>query len=309
MNYTYILRCADDTLYCGWTNDLQKRLFAHNAGTGAKYTKSRRPVTLAYYELHESKQTAMQREAAIKKLPRQKKLALLQTPCAPLQRTVAGYPVSVFAPPQPTSDLVYLLTDDEDAAAVFALLREPKPVLVAVSGFDWNADLTPWSAPALTKKAPPFAGNAAAFLNTLTHGIVPETEQILDLSDPNRCLCGYSLAGLFALWALYHTDTFPYAVSASGSLWYDGFVPFAKTHPLCAVPKRVDLSLGDKEKCTKNARMAAVEDATLAIQHSLQNAGVSVSFTHNPGGHFQHPAQRLADAINRIYHTTEEAQQ
>ena len=56
MNYTYILHCADGTLYCGWTNDLKKRLHAHNSGTGAKYTKSRRPVTLAYYEAFGTKQ-------------------------------------------------------------------------------------------------------------------------------------------------------------------------------------------------------------------------------------------------------------
>ena len=55
MNYTYILTCADGTLYCGWTNDLDKRLKAHNAGRGAKYTKSRRPVALSYYEAFETK--------------------------------------------------------------------------------------------------------------------------------------------------------------------------------------------------------------------------------------------------------------
>ena len=54
-NYAYLLRCADGTLYCGWTNDLEKRVVAHNAGTGAKYTKSRRPVELAYCEAFAAK--------------------------------------------------------------------------------------------------------------------------------------------------------------------------------------------------------------------------------------------------------------
>ena len=54
MNYTYLLKCADDTLYCGWTNPLDKRLKAHNDGKGAKYTKARRPVSLAYYEIFET---------------------------------------------------------------------------------------------------------------------------------------------------------------------------------------------------------------------------------------------------------------
>ena len=76
-NYTYLLRCADGSLYCGWTNDLEKRLAAHNAGTGAKYTKSRRPVELAYYETFATKHEAMSREAQIKRLTRQEKLALI----------------------------------------------------------------------------------------------------------------------------------------------------------------------------------------------------------------------------------------
>ena len=76
MNYTYILRCADGTLYTGWTNNLQKRVGLHNAGKGAKYTKSRLPVTLFYFETFETKEEAMRREAAIKRLNRDQKLAL-----------------------------------------------------------------------------------------------------------------------------------------------------------------------------------------------------------------------------------------
>ena len=59
MNYTYILTCADGTFYCGWTNDLDKRLKVHNQGKGAKYTKPRRPVVLSYYEAFETKAEAM----------------------------------------------------------------------------------------------------------------------------------------------------------------------------------------------------------------------------------------------------------
>lgn len=76
-NYTYILKCADGTLYCGWTNDLDKRLAAHNAGTGAKYTRTRRPVELIYHEVFATKQEAMSREAHIKKMTRQEKLNLI----------------------------------------------------------------------------------------------------------------------------------------------------------------------------------------------------------------------------------------
>lgn len=68
LNYTYMLKCSDGTLYTGWTNDLEKRVEAHNSGKGAKYTKARRPVELAYYEEFETKEQAMKREYAIKQL-------------------------------------------------------------------------------------------------------------------------------------------------------------------------------------------------------------------------------------------------
>ncbi len=77
MNYTYIVKCADGTLYCGWTNRLAERVAAHNAGKGAKYTRSRRPVELVYYEMFETKEEAMRREVQIKRLGRAAKMELI----------------------------------------------------------------------------------------------------------------------------------------------------------------------------------------------------------------------------------------
>ena len=78
MNWVcYLLECADDTLYCGITNDLEKRLAAHNAGTASKYTRARVPVELVFVEQCDGKSAALKREMAIKKLPRTKKLALI----------------------------------------------------------------------------------------------------------------------------------------------------------------------------------------------------------------------------------------
>ncbi len=78
MNYTYLLRCCDGTLYCGWTNHLEERVAAHNSGKGAKYTRARRPVALAYFEEFSTKSEAMKREAAIKRLSRSQKEALVE---------------------------------------------------------------------------------------------------------------------------------------------------------------------------------------------------------------------------------------
>jgi len=78
MNYVYILKCNDGTLYTGWTTDLEKRLQTHNSGLGAKYTRARLPVKLEYYEEYEEKSDALKREAAIKKLTREEKLKLIE---------------------------------------------------------------------------------------------------------------------------------------------------------------------------------------------------------------------------------------
>lgn len=75
--YTYMVRCADHSLYTGWTVALDQRVAAHNSGQGAKYTKSRRPVTLVYYEVFEDKRDAMRREYAIKQLTKKEKEKLV----------------------------------------------------------------------------------------------------------------------------------------------------------------------------------------------------------------------------------------
>lgn len=87
-NVTYILECSDHTLYTGWTNDIEKRLEAHNSGQGAKYTRGRRPVKLVYLEVHNTKQEAMKREAFIKRLPRIQKEELIQQYVAMLKENL-----------------------------------------------------------------------------------------------------------------------------------------------------------------------------------------------------------------------------
>ncbi len=78
MNYAYILECSDGSLYCGWTNDLEKRVADHNCGKGGKYTRSRLPVKLVYYETFATKEEAMSREWHIKQLSRKEKLKLIE---------------------------------------------------------------------------------------------------------------------------------------------------------------------------------------------------------------------------------------
>lgn len=80
MHYIYLVRCSDDSLYCGWTTDLKRRIDAHNGhiSGGAKYTRGRRPVTLVYAESFHQKQEAQRREYAIKRMAKTKKLRLIK---------------------------------------------------------------------------------------------------------------------------------------------------------------------------------------------------------------------------------------
>ena len=78
MPFVYIVRCADGTLYTGWTTDVTRRVAQHNAGRGARYTRMRRPVALVYREEMPDRSTAMRREAAIKKLDRERKERLVE---------------------------------------------------------------------------------------------------------------------------------------------------------------------------------------------------------------------------------------
>ena len=87
MHYTYLLECSDGTLYCGWRNDLETRVKAHNSGRGAKYTKSRRPVRLVWYETFETKEEAMSREVKVKQLSRNQKDELVAH--GPVERPIS----------------------------------------------------------------------------------------------------------------------------------------------------------------------------------------------------------------------------
>ena len=113
-----------------------------------------------------------------------------------------------------------------------------------------------------------------------------------------RILAGYSLAGLFSLWAGYRCGLFDGIASVSGSLWYDGFGAFMRENALSPSVKGIYLSLGDREKNAKNPRMAKVEEATGEAARLLrERTGLPVPFELNPGGHFRDVPERIAKAL------------
>jgi predicted alpha/beta superfamily hydrolase len=168
--------------------------------------------------------------------------------------------------------------------------------MVVVSNLDWESDLTPWRAPGL--KTGEFAGKAQSFLDILAGDLLVSIENSLRINRPERYICGVSLSGLFALWASCKKDLFYGVASVSGSFWYDGFMEWISEHRPYA--ESFYLSLGEKEKDSKNPRLAKVDEATKHIYGLLNVAGCAVHFEYNEGNHFGPLIERIEKAITSI---------
>ena len=182
----------------------------------------------------------------------------------------------------------------EEAEALEALGYCGSYCLAAVSVKDWNRDLTPWGAPPVFGKIP-FGDGAKETLQYLTEDIVPCLNRRYPVSNRKLFLAGYSLAGLFALWAGYESGLFCGIAAVSPSVWYPGWKEYAAAHEMRA--KRVYLSLGDREEKTKNAMMATVGDAIRFQAGILRNSGVETVLEWNPGNHFADSAKRTAKGV------------
>ena len=170
--------------------------------------------------------------------------------------------------------------------------------IVLIEDVNWNDDLTPWPAEGVFKKAKPFGGKAAAFLNKLTNEIIPEAEKDLGIEDAERTLLGVSLSGLFAVWAAFNTDAFANIISISGSLWYDGLVEWMKEQTPSSQLKRVCMLLGEKEKNAKEKRMATVEERTLVAADILkEKSQATIVFELVEGTHFSPILPRMERAM------------
>ncbi len=176
--------------------------------------------------------------------------------------------------------------------------------IVVIEAVNWNDDLTPWPAEGVFKKAKPFGGQAAVFLNKLTNEIIPETERSMGIENAKRTLLGVSLSGLFAVWSAFNTDAFTNIISISGSLWYDGLVEWMKEQSLSPRIKKVCLLLGEKEKNAKEKRMATVEERTQTAAIILkEKTHASVIFELVEGTHFSPIMPRLEQAFEVIAET------
>ncbi len=151
----------------------------------------------------------------------------------------------------------------------------------------WNQDLSPWKAPAVFGDEP-FGDGAEKTLSRVLN-LISDREKTYYIG-------GYSLAGLFSLWAAYQTEVFAGVAAASPSVWFPGFLDYMKEHKIKT--RKVYLSLGDRESGTKNSVMAAVGDRIQKGYELLKDRSVNCILEWNQGNHFKEPDIRTAKAFS-----------
>lgn len=182
---------------------------------------------------------------------------------------------------------------DEEYRLIADMYGSDDFLLVCVPVDNWNDDLSPWQAPPVIGSEG-FGGKAADTLRFIEKYVVYTFEQYRPDTRPKRIIGGYSLAGLFALWAAYSSDAFAGAAGVSPSVWFPDWDKFIKQTYLKA--RYVYLSLGDREHNTKNAVMAAVRDRLILTDSLIDSADMMLDHTleYNTGGHFDEPLKRAA---------------
>ena len=216
---------------------------------------------------------------------------------------IDGKTVQIFAAAKPHAPLVILNTVHGEGEKVYRLVREETQIdfsMAVIGNIAWDDEMSPWAIPPISKNDTPCTGGADAYLEKLTTIILPEIMHRIP-SEPNfAALAGYSLAGLFAVYAMYRTDVFSRIASASGSFWYPGILEYVREHEPRRKPERIYFSLGDKESKTKNKILQSVEENTRQLEKWYSASGVETVYEVNPGNHFRECDERMAKGICRI---------
>ncbi len=203
------------------------------------------------------------------------------------------------------------ICDREDAPVVFstdfvdesdAVLAECERLggrafhLVSISNLRWDEELSPWKSEPVVSKEDRFTGEADAYLKVLEGEIIPYVQQVIPES---KCylLTGYSMGGLFALYAAYKSTSFSGFSAPSGSVWYPDFLKYAEENSFVKKPGAIYLSLGDRESRTRNAYLSRTEDIMRQLEKIFASKEIPVIFELNKGNHFQNTGKRVAKAI------------
>ena len=172
--------------------------------------------------------------------------------------------------------------------------------LLVIGNIDWNHDMSPWYMPSIYSKEKSFSGGADEYLKLLIDEILLKAKELIEGEPEFIGIAGYSLAGLFAVYAMYKTDVFDRVACMSGSLWFSEFIEYCKRNEYKRLPDKIYFSLGDKEANTRNPVLKTVQDKTIELSEYFKNLGSEVIFELNPGNHFTDVNFRSAKGIKAI---------
>ena len=210
---------------------------------------------------------------------------------------IGGKSISVFSGANSDLPIIYLNTFLNEGQKVYETAQAtgcPPFTLVIISDLDWNHDMVPWNSPPVFKNADPCTGGADDYL---TEEIIPTAEKEIGGVPRWRGIAGYSLAGLFALYAIYQTDLFSRVGSMSGSLWFPGMKEYIFSHEPKRWPDCMYFSLGDNESKTRNPVLRNIRQNTEEIHAFYRGKGIDTAFQLNPGNHYNQAVERTVDGL------------
>lgn len=196
--------------------------------------------------------------------------------------------------------VIYVVDSPEHPFDVAPLAYGRRATLASVPVASWNDALTPWPALGIYREEAPFGGQAAQTLASLVEEAIPAIEAQAELAPTTRAICGYSLGGLFSLYALTHSDAFAACACLSGSLWYEGWAEHLANLDINLTGRFAYLSLGTKERKAARPILKTVQDQTEQCVTILQRKGCQVEYRTGPGNHMQHIPERFDAGLSAL---------
>lgn len=217
-----------------------------------------------------------------------------------IKKEIEGKQITIYSSLNDHVPVVYLHTYTQIGKEILEACAKSSSKdfhLVCISGLQWDEELSPWPSDPVVSKDDHFIGQADAYCRFLVQTIVPWVERQIDDLITRRIIAGYSMGGLFSLYALYKTNIFSGAIVVSGSLWYPDFEVYALSHKFLKLPDFIYLSIGDKEKKTRNKALQKTEVIMKNLASFYREQGISTMFELNSGNHFKDVALRIAKGI------------
>ena len=214
--------------------------------------------------------------------------------------TLCNHKLSLFQAEKADCPLIVFHSFSDEGEAVYQELRKqnaPECSFLSISISDWQREMSPWPAAALSKDGESFSGGADVYLENLLSVILPWATERIHGKASFIGVAGYSLAGLFALYALYKTDVFTRVASMSGSLWFPGIKEFCKENAMKILPEKLYLSIGDKESKTSHPILKTMQENTEDLLKYFKSMGIETTYEVNQGNHFQDVNFRCAEGI------------